>query len=194
MSTGTLGLVVTVTVSPLAGMKQSMPGGKVGVKLAGCSAGRVNAALTELLLDLALQELHLGRLPVHQQHVAGLGHADQLHDAFGVGVGAEGHVLHLQLHLQLGKGGWRRGVMFACVSFSSAAGTSTRNLPVQQAADHRLDLCILPSLVEASGCFWVSYRCSSLHLQLPLAVQDLVSDGSLNAVTRHDDLEEADVF
>lgn len=58
-------------------------------------------ALTELLLDLALEELHLHRLAVHQEHVPGLRHADELHDALGVRVGAEGHVLDLQLHVQL---------------------------------------------------------------------------------------------
>ena len=58
-------------------------------------------SLTELLLDLALEELHLGGLSVHQEHVARLRHADQLHYTLSIGVGAEGHVLHLQLHLQL---------------------------------------------------------------------------------------------
>lgn len=59
--------------------------------------------LTELLLDLSLQELHFHRLPVHQQHVSRLRHANELHDAFSVCVGAEGHVLYLQLHIQLQK-------------------------------------------------------------------------------------------
>lgn len=59
------------------------------------------SVLTELLLDLPLEELHLHRLSVHQQHVARLGHADELHDAFGVCVRTEGHVLDLQLHIQL---------------------------------------------------------------------------------------------
>lgn len=51
--------------------------------------------LTELLLDLVFEELHFLGLSVHQQHVSGFCHADQLHDAFGVGMRTEGHVLHL---------------------------------------------------------------------------------------------------
>lgn len=58
---------------------------------------------TEFLLDFLLEEFHFLGLPVHQEHIPGLGLPDQLHDALGVGVGAEGHVLHLHLHLQLGR-------------------------------------------------------------------------------------------
>lgn len=57
--------------------------------------------LTELLFDLALEELHFHRLPVHQQHVSWLRHTNELHDALCICVSAEGHVLHLQLHIQL---------------------------------------------------------------------------------------------
>lgn len=56
---------------------------------------------TEFLLDFLLQELHFLGLAMDQEHVPGLGLADELHDALGVGVGAEGHVLHLHLHFQL---------------------------------------------------------------------------------------------
>lgn len=62
---------------------------------------RWSGELTELLLNLALQELHFGRLAVHQQHVSRLRHANELHDALCVCMRAEGHVLHLQLHIQL---------------------------------------------------------------------------------------------
>ena len=59
------------------------------------------AVLTKLLLDLALEELHFDGLPVHKQHVTRLCHPDELHDALGICMSAEGHVLHLQLHVQL---------------------------------------------------------------------------------------------
>lgn len=55
----------------------------------------VGYALTELLFDLALEELHFYRLPVYKQHVSRLSHANELHDALGVCMGTEGHVLHL---------------------------------------------------------------------------------------------------
>lgn len=62
-------------------------------------------ALTELLFNLALQELHFGRLAVDQQHVPRLRHSNELHDALCVCMRAEGHVLHLQLHIQLASTG-----------------------------------------------------------------------------------------
>lgn len=52
-------------------------------------------ALTELLFNLALEKLHFHRLPMYQQHVSRLCHTNELHDAFGICMGTEGHVLHL---------------------------------------------------------------------------------------------------
>lgn len=51
--------------------------------------------LTELLFDLALEELHFGSLSVYQQHVSRLCHANELHDALRICMSTEGHVLHL---------------------------------------------------------------------------------------------------
>lgn len=69
--------------------------------MCGWSKSATTAALTELLLDLALEELHFHGLSVHQQHVTRLCHSNELHDAFGICMCTEGHVLHLQLHIQL---------------------------------------------------------------------------------------------
>merc|ERR1719219_398961 len=52
-----------------------------------------------LRLDLALQELHLLPLPVHQHHVPWLTPTDKLHDSFGVSVGRKRHVLNRHFHL-----------------------------------------------------------------------------------------------
>ena len=51
--------------------------------------------LTELLFDLALEELHFGCLSVYQQHISRLCHTNELHDALGICMSTEGHVLHL---------------------------------------------------------------------------------------------------
>ena len=53
-----------------------------------------------LCFDLALQELHLLPLPVHQHHVPRLAPADQLHDPLGVGVRRKRHVLDRHFHLR----------------------------------------------------------------------------------------------
>lgn len=60
-----------------------------------------SAALTELLFNLPLEKLHFCSLAMHQQHVTRLCHANQLHDALCISMCTEGHVLHLELHIQL---------------------------------------------------------------------------------------------
>lgn len=66
-----------------------------------CTAAVDGDALTELLLDLAFEELHFCCLAVHQQHVSRFCHSNELHDALCVCMCTEGHVLHLQFHVQL---------------------------------------------------------------------------------------------
>lgn len=51
--------------------------------------------LTELLFDFALEELHFHSLSVYQQHVSRFCHPNELHDALGICMSTEGHVLHL---------------------------------------------------------------------------------------------------
>lgn len=57
--------------------------------------------LTKFLGDLILEEFHFIGLPVHQQYVGRGTLRHQLHDAFGVSVCTERHVLHRQSHIQL---------------------------------------------------------------------------------------------
>lgn len=45
------------------------------------------------LLDFLLEELHFATLSVHKHHIFWLTILNQLHDAFGVGMSWEGHVL-----------------------------------------------------------------------------------------------------
>lgn len=70
-------------------------------RFTGNTAAVEGDALTELLLDLAFEELHFCRLAVYQQHVSRLCHSNELHDALCICMCTEGHVLHLQFHVQL---------------------------------------------------------------------------------------------
>ena len=63
--------------------------------------GNFTRALTEFLRDFFTEEVHLGRLAVDQHHVTRLAVPNKLHDALGVCVCAEGHVLDRHLHVHL---------------------------------------------------------------------------------------------
>lgn len=57
------------------------------------AVGWSEAIDVKLFADFVLEELHLDGLAVDEHHVFGLAVLNQLHDAFGVGVRAEAHVL-----------------------------------------------------------------------------------------------------
>ena len=54
--------------------------------------------LTELLFNFLGQKLHFSSFPMHEHDMFGLALSYELHDAFGVCVRAEAHVLHRHLH------------------------------------------------------------------------------------------------
>ena len=150
--------------------------------------------LGRLSLEGTFYRFALG-LSVHQQYVAGLCHADQLHDALSVRMSTEGHVLHLQFHLQLGSRerksfltykyhlktkshlGMLRVIFMELDFIDKEQQTKPNN--VKRMKKHNINM-----MQNAT----TAYRSSSFQLQFSLAIQDLVTNSSLDTITRHDDL------
>ena len=67
--------------------------------VSGLAIGRVETRQVEFGANLFLEKLHFAGFAVNEHDVFRFAVLNELHDAFGVGVRREGHVLDAQFHV-----------------------------------------------------------------------------------------------